>query len=157
MPYKPMVKAPLVALSKTLKHFPPHDTLDNDEMAGGQTAFAALMYQEGMKANAWMLVGMWALGIGAPRVIKYLDEREQRAAEKAKVITGEELSRKLAVEQERNRQPTNPQPSPQPNTTARPANGVAAGGSAHAEPPAEKKPLTAEQVVGLIDFPGDKN
>lgn len=157
LPYKGLVRTPLIAVSKTLKYLPPHEPLDAAEMAGGEQAFAALLYQEGAQMNAWTMVALWGLGIGSFRLIKYLDTREQRAAEKAKVITGEELSRKVGVERDaQSVQHTTPAPAPS-NPAPRPTNGVTVGGSAAQEPEPQKKPITAEQAVTIIQFPGDKN
>lgn len=159
MPYKPMVAAPIIALSKTLEHFPPHDKLDNKEVASCETAFAALMYQEGVKMNAWALVGMCMVGIGAPRVIKYFAERDRVKDERKASINHDEISKRLQAEREKlaSHPPlATPSTGRGAESDSGRTNGVHVGGSASESEPV-KKELTAEQAVAIIQFPEGKN
>lgn len=153
LPYKVMARPWLVATSKALGHFPPKEPLDREEMAGGETAIAAVLYQEGLQMNAWALLGMWGLGVGSYRLIKYLDQKQAESEKNAKTLTAGEMRAKLQAEREKLSSP--PMAPVQANANGH-VNGIAAPISQN-EATGEKPAVSAQEVMSLINFPGDKH
>lgn len=54
------------------------EKFDNDEIEGGVMSLSALAYQERAEVNAWWLVGMWSVSVGAPRIISAVADYEDR-------------------------------------------------------------------------------
>lgn len=156
LPYKAMAAPWIVAVDKTLGHFPPKEGLDKKETAGLETSVAAVLYQEGMQMNAWFLLGMTVMGIGSYRVIKYLDDKAREADAKKNTMSVSEMQAKLNAARQANAAPV-------ANSSHAASNGVngtrqEAGSNPVVESSSEvKKTITAEQAVAIIHFPGEKN
>lgn len=73
-PYTTFVAPLVLAVSKTCEVVKT-DPLSPQEMASGEMAFGALMYQYGASLDAKVLVTLWIAGISAPRMLQYLDRK----------------------------------------------------------------------------------
>jgi len=71
------------------------DPLDADEIASGEIAFSALLYQYGGMLDARVLVVLWLAGVSVSRVPQYIAARNKKAEEKPIVPT--QLTRENAV------------------------------------------------------------
>lgn len=143
----------VIASSKALGHFPPKAPLDAKESAGLETGIAAVMYQEGLKMNAWFLLGSAVLGIGAVRLAMYIDQKELRAQQGTKTLSATETQTVVKVERER--QAVSPAMGNPPTKVPVGTNGVGHGPPATPEPAPVHKELTAEQAAAIVHFPGE--
>jgi hypothetical protein len=88
--YKPFVRMPVQGLSALCEAF---DTspFSEAETAAGEEAGAMLAYQYQASLNAWFAVGMFALGVGVPRVVEFLDKKKK---ERERTVSGVTVVRK---------------------------------------------------------------
>jgi len=83
-PYRVLVRPVVQGLSRVSVALGA-EKFDNDEIEGGVMSLSALAYQERAEVNAWWLVGMWSVSVGAPRIISAIADYEDRKAEREKV------------------------------------------------------------------------
>lgn len=76
-PYKIFVRPIVQGLSKVSTVLGA-EKFDAAEMEGGVQALAALAYQERAEMNAYWLVGLWSVSVGAPRIISAMADYEDR-------------------------------------------------------------------------------
>ena len=58
--------------------------LTKNEREDGETAFASLMYEEGMMLSARMLVLLWCITVFTSRILEFIDNRKKEAEESRK-------------------------------------------------------------------------
>lgn len=80
-PYKIFVRPIVQGLSKVSTVLGA-EKFDAAEMEGGVQALAALAYQERAEMNAYWLVGLWSVSVGAPRIIAAMADYEERKAKR---------------------------------------------------------------------------
>lgn len=84
-PYRVMAR-PLVQMvsmvAENLKTAP----LDKEEKDSGEVAISAMLYQYQAAMTAEFLLLMWIIGVTAPRVLQYLDEKKKRDEEKESTV-----------------------------------------------------------------------
>lgn len=86
-PYRIMVRPVVICVKKMTKVLPPKDELDADEHESLEMSYAAAMYQSGGNVDFRITAALATLGVAIPRVIKYLDEREEKEKEKKSLPT----------------------------------------------------------------------
>lgn len=72
-----MAKPWVHAIDRIAGHVPPNERLDSVEKDGLEMSTAATMYQHGGSLDARVLLLSCVAGIALPRVLKYLEQREQ--------------------------------------------------------------------------------
>jgi hypothetical protein len=72
-----MAKPWVHAIDRIAGHVPPNERLDSVEKDGLELSTAAVMYQHGGSLDARVLLLSCVAGIALPRVLKYLEQREQ--------------------------------------------------------------------------------
>lgn len=75
----------VVLAKKCCKVLPPKDPMDSDETESLEMSYAAAMYQAGGDIDFRITAAMATLGIAIPRLIKYLDEREEKEKANSKI------------------------------------------------------------------------
>lgn len=80
-PYKIFVRPIVQGLSKVSTVLGA-EKFDAAETEGGVQALAALAYQERAEMNAYWLVALWSVSVGAPRVISAMADYEERKAKR---------------------------------------------------------------------------
>ena len=61
-------------------------TLTKNEREDGETAFASLMYEEGMMLSARMLVLLWCVTVFTSRVMEFIENRKKEQEERKRLI-----------------------------------------------------------------------
>lgn len=84
-PYRVMVRPAVVLAKKVCKVLPPKDPMDADETESLEMSYAAAMYQAGGDIDFRITAAMATLGIAIPRLIKYLDDREEKEKANGKI------------------------------------------------------------------------
>jgi hypothetical protein len=80
-----MAKPWVHATDKIAGFVPPKDRLDSVEKDGLEMSTAAVMYQQGGSLDARILLLSCVAGIALPRILKYIDQREEERKGKPKV------------------------------------------------------------------------
>lgn len=77
-----MVRPAVICIKKITQALPPKDALDADEKESLEMSYAAAMYQSGGNVDFRVTAAMATLGVAIPRIIKYLDQREEEQRQK---------------------------------------------------------------------------
>lgn len=92
-----MVRPIVVCVQKVCKVLPPKDPLDSDERESLEMSYAAAMYQSGGAVDFRITAAMATLGVALPRIIKYLDDREEKDAAKNRIPAKVDLAQQELV------------------------------------------------------------
>lgn len=80
-----MIRPAVVLVQKMCKTLPPKDPMDSAETESLEMSYAAALYQSGGQVDFRITAAMATLGIAIPRIIKYLDERDEKEKKSVKI------------------------------------------------------------------------
>lgn len=76
-PYMIYMRMPIKAISSGFE-LAGVSALDKDEMEAGQKAAAMLAYEYSAKMSGWFALAMFAMGVGAPRLLEFAEKRKTK-------------------------------------------------------------------------------